>query len=42
MKIYQATVVPLDPKIDMNSATLLMFLETVQERVEDHTGKISS
>jgi hypothetical protein len=35
MKIYQATVVPLDPKIDMNSATPLMLLETVQERAEE-------
>ena len=39
VKIFQAAVVPLDLKFDMNSATLLMFLEMVQERAEESNWK---
>ena len=39
VKIYRAAVVPLDPKFDMNSATLLMFLEMVRERAEESNWK---
>ena len=39
VKIYRAAVVPLDPKFDMNGATLLMFLEMVQERAEESNWK---
>ena len=39
VKIYQVAVVPLDPKFDMNSATLLMFLEMVQEQAEESNWK---